>query len=128
MAPSSKRSSTRVAARSPRVLIQNGTLKLGDAIVVGSTFGRVKAMTDYLGQKISEAGPSTPVEVLGLSDVPGAGDKSPILSMDERVGSRGGDREPQRWKHRAKTYVVKARGLTLRTLAREAFARKASSS
>ncbi|MBX7131054.1 MAG: translation initiation factor IF-2 [Fimbriimonadaceae bacterium] len=56
------------------ILVQNGTLKIGDALAVGDTFGRIKAMTDYLGENLKEAGPSTPVEILGLSDVPNAGD------------------------------------------------------
>jgi translation initiation factor IF-2 len=56
------------------ILVQNGTLRLGDSILVGQTYGRIKAMTDYLGENLKEAGPSTPVEVLGLSDVPDAGD------------------------------------------------------
>ena len=95
------------------VLVQNGTLKLGDAIVVGSTFGRIKAMTDYLGQKLSEAGPSTPVEVLGLSDVPQAGDKVEF-AQDERAAREVAVQRQQ--DDRAETYVVKARGMTLRGL------------
>ena len=95
------------------LLIQNGTLKLGDALVVGTTFGRIKAMTDYLGQKIAEAGPSTPVEVLGLSEVPGAGDKIEFYP-DERSAREVAETRAE--EARAKTYVVKARGLTLRGL------------
>jgi translation initiation factor IF-2 len=56
------------------VLVQDGTLKIGDAVAVGSTFGRLKAMTDYNSERINEAGPSVPVEILGLNEVPGAGD------------------------------------------------------
>jgi translation initiation factor IF-2 len=56
------------------VLVENGTLKVGDVIVVGKTYGRVKAMSDWQGQRLKEAGPSMPAEVLGLSDVPMAGD------------------------------------------------------
>jgi translation initiation factor IF-2 len=56
------------------ILVQNGTLKIGDSIVAGITFGRVRAMVDDKGRRIKEAGPSTPVEVLGLNDVPAAGD------------------------------------------------------
>ena len=52
-----------------------GTLKVGDAIVVGQTYGRIRSMTNYLGEKMTEAGPSTPVEILGLEDVPAAGDR-----------------------------------------------------
>ena len=56
------------------LLVQNGTLKQGDAIVVGSTWGRIKAMFDYEGKPIKMAEPSTPVVVLGLQEVPTAGD------------------------------------------------------
>lgn len=56
------------------VLVQNGTLKKGDAVVVGACFGRVRTMTDDRGREITEAKPSTPVEITGLNDVPSAGD------------------------------------------------------
>ncbi|APQ98895.1 translation initiation factor IF-2 [Clostridium botulinum] len=57
------------------LLIQNGTLRVGDSIVVGSTYGRIRAMFNDKGRNIKSAGPSTPVEILGLSEVPEAGDK-----------------------------------------------------
>jgi translation initiation factor IF-2 len=57
-----------------RILVQDGTLKVGDFILAGPGFGKVRAMTNEHGKPVHEAGPSTPVEVLGLSDVPGAGD------------------------------------------------------
>lgn len=57
------------------LLIQNGTLRVGDSIVVGSTYGRIRAMFNDKGRNIESAGPSTPVEILGLSEVPEAGDK-----------------------------------------------------
>jgi translation initiation factor IF-2 len=57
------------------VLIQNGTLRLGDPIVVGTTYGKVRTMKDDMGTSIVEAGPSTPVEITGLSSNPSAGDK-----------------------------------------------------
>ncbi|MDE0040691.1 MAG: translation initiation factor IF-2, partial [Candidatus Poribacteria bacterium] len=57
------------------VLMQNGTLKVGDAFVAGRYYGRVRAMMDDLGHRIKEAGPSTPVEVLGFTGVPEAGDR-----------------------------------------------------
>src|SRR4051812_21620035 len=57
-----------------RVLVQDGTLRVGDFILAGPGFGKVRAMTNEHGKQIHEAGPSTPVEILGLSDVPGAGD------------------------------------------------------
>lgn len=57
------------------LLIQNGTLNVGDSIIVGSTYGRIRAMFDDKGNKIKSAGPSIPVEILGLSEVPAAGDR-----------------------------------------------------
>ncbi|NLB42666.1 MAG: translation initiation factor IF-2, partial [Clostridiales bacterium] len=56
------------------ILVQNGTLRIGDSIVAGTTYGRVRAMIDDKGRRIKEAGPSIPVEVLGLNEVPDAGD------------------------------------------------------
>jgi translation initiation factor IF-2 len=56
------------------VLVENGSLKVGDVIVVGNTWGKVKAMSDWAGERLKEAGPSMPAEVLGLNEVPYAGD------------------------------------------------------
>lgn len=63
-------------ARGPvtTVLVQKGTLKIGDSIAVGDAHGKVRAMTNDKGKRVKEAGPSTPVEILGLNDVPNAGD------------------------------------------------------
>jgi len=57
-----------------RVLVQDGTLRTGDFVLAGPGFGKVRAMTNEHGKQINEAGPSTPVEILGLAEVPGAGD------------------------------------------------------
>lgn len=57
------------------LLVQNGTLNVGDSIIVGNTYGRIRAMFDDKGKKIKSAGPSIPVEILGLSEVPAAGDR-----------------------------------------------------
>jgi translation initiation factor IF-2 len=65
------------------VLVQSGTLKRGDVVLAGSSFGRVRAMLDEAGKSIGEAGPSIPVEIQGLSDVPAAGDELVVLG-DER--------------------------------------------
>jgi len=65
------------------ILIQSGTLKRGDMLLAGSAFGRVRAMLDEAGREIKEAGPSIPVEILGLSDVPAAGEEVIVLN-DER--------------------------------------------
>ncbi|MBU5482786.1 translation initiation factor IF-2 [Clostridium sp. MSJ-11] len=57
------------------LLVQNGTLNVGDSILVGTTYGRIRAMFDDKGKRIKSAGPSIPVEILGLSEVPSAGDR-----------------------------------------------------
>jgi translation initiation factor IF-2 len=57
-----------------RILVQEGTLKVGDFVLAGPGFGKVRAMTNEHGKQVHEAGPATPVEILGLSDVPAAGD------------------------------------------------------
>ena len=56
------------------MLVQNGTLKTGDVIIAGTAVGKVRVMTDYNGNKINSAGPSVPVEITGLAEVPSAGD------------------------------------------------------
>ena len=66
------------------VLVQTGTLKVGDYIVVGSTRGRVRALANDAGKRIDSAGPAAPVEVLGLSELPGAGDRL-VVVPDERT-------------------------------------------
>ncbi|HEY8980298.1 MAG TPA: translation initiation factor IF-2 [Streptomyces sp.] len=64
------------------VLVQRGTLRVGDTMVVGDAYGRVRAMLDDNGNNVSEAGPSTPVQVLGLTNVPGAGDNFLVVDED----------------------------------------------
>lgn len=66
------------------LLVQNGTLNTGDSIIVGSTYGRIRAMFDDKGNKINTAGPSIPVEILGLSEVPAAGDRFNVVK-DEKT-------------------------------------------
>jgi translation initiation factor IF-2 len=66
------------------VLVQNGTLRVGDVVVVGGAFGKVRALMDDKGKQVKKAGPSVPVEIMGLSDVPSAGDTLMVVS-DERV-------------------------------------------
>ena len=65
------------------LLVQNGTIKVGDIIVVGTTYGKVRSMEDELGRSVSSAGPSKPVSVTGLVEVPFAGEKFMVLN-DER--------------------------------------------
>ncbi len=69
------------------ILVQNGTLKLGDSYIVGNTFGKIRAMFDDRGRSITEAGPSTPVEILGLEGMPDAGDT--FLVMADRDKAKG---------------------------------------
>ena len=66
------------------LLVQNGTLKQGDIIIAGTAVGRVRAMTDARGKKLAEAGPSVPVEIIGMGEVPGAGDDFHAVA-DERM-------------------------------------------
>jgi translation initiation factor IF-2 len=66
------------------VLVQRGTLRAGDAIVTGQSYGRVRAMLDEYGKPVEEAGPARPVQVLGLTAVPGAGDKF-LVADDDRT-------------------------------------------
>jgi translation initiation factor IF-2 len=67
------------------VLVQSGTLKAGDVVLAGQTYGRVRAMLDENGQKIESAGPSIPVEIQGLTEVPQAGDEFMVMSDERRV-------------------------------------------
>ncbi|HYF67888.1 MAG TPA: translation initiation factor IF-2 [Ohtaekwangia sp.] len=75
------------------VMIQTGTLKIGDIVVAGAHYGRVKAMFEDTGKKVAEAGPSTPVVVLGLDGAPQAGEKFAVMETDrearELAGKRG---------------------------------------
>ena len=56
------------------LLVQNGTLKMGDVVLAGSSYGKIRAMFDFRGKKIQKAGPSTPAQIMGMTDVPAAGD------------------------------------------------------
>ena len=63
------------------LLVQNGTLKQGDIIIAGTAVGRVRTMLDYKGGRLTEAGPSVPVEIAGLSEAPTAG--SPFFAVSD---------------------------------------------
>ena len=67
------------------MLVQSGTLKRGDVVLAGQVFGRVRAMLDENGKSINEAGPSIPVEILGLSDVPAAGEEAIVLTDEKKA-------------------------------------------
>lgn len=77
------------------LLVQNGTLHVGDAIVVGNTHGKVRAMVNDLGKRIKVAGPSTPVEITGLNDVPQAGDRFVVFKDEKKARRIGEAREQQ---------------------------------
>ena len=71
------------------VLVQQGTMRVGDPIVVGNTYGRVRTMTNDRGRRVKEAVPSTPVEITGLNDVPSAGDRF-VVFEDEKTARAAG--------------------------------------
>lgn len=75
------------------LLVQNGTLHQGDAVVVGLSHGNIKAMYSFLGEKIEEAGPSTPIQILGLNEVPQAGDLFQVTESDKEARMIVNDRK-----------------------------------
>ena len=85
------------------VLVQNGTLHNGDVVIAGTAVGRVRAMTDHKGKSVKEAKPSTPVEIIGLSEVPSAGDEFNAVK-DERMARELADKR----RNEAKEEVFKA--------------------
>ncbi len=78
------------------VLVQDGTLRVGDAAVVGDTYGRIRAMTSETGARRDSAGPSTPVEVTGLSEVPAAGDLLEVVTNDRIAKAVAEERRERR--------------------------------
>jgi translation initiation factor IF-2 len=75
------------------VLVESGTLRIGDIILAGAHFGRVKAMVDHTGKKLKEAGPSMPLQVLGLNGAPQAGDKFQIMETEREAREISSRRE-----------------------------------
>ena len=75
------------------LLVQNGTLEVGDVVVVGNAHGRLRAMFDYRGRRVRKAGPSTPVSVMGLNDVPMAGDLFEVVDSEKEARVIVGERE-----------------------------------
>jgi translation initiation factor IF-2 len=67
------------------LLVQNGTLEVGDMVVIGTASGRLRAMFDYTGKRVRKAGPSTPVAVMGLNDVPSAGDLFQVVESEREA-------------------------------------------
>ena len=78
------------------VLVQNGTLRIGDALVTGVVWGRVRALLDVRGHRLKEAGPSAPVEVLGLSGVPQAGDPFMVVPDEKQAREIATSRQEER--------------------------------
>jgi translation initiation factor IF-2 len=74
------------------ILVQRGTLEVGDALVAGAQFGRVRAMSDFVGEKVKRAGPGEPVEVLGFDGVPEAGEFVHVVENDRRARQLAGER------------------------------------
>ena len=85
------------------VLVQNGTLRSGDIVIAGTSVGHVRAMTDHNGRTLKEAGPSVPVEIIGLAEVPSSGDEFNVVA-DERMARELADQR----KEKAKEEVFKA--------------------
>jgi len=75
------------------VLVENGTLKQGDIMLVGAHYGRIRAMTNDLGERIKEAGPATPVQILGLPGAPQAGDKFNVMETEREAREIANKRE-----------------------------------
>jgi len=99
------------------VLIQRGTLRVGDSVVAGPKWGKVRAMQDHTGQRVQEAGPGDPVEVLGFDGVCEAGERVEVVENDRRARQLAGERA-----HRLKTEAV-ARRNARRISLDEVFAR-----
>ncbi len=95
------------------VLVEEGTLKSGDVVVVGKTWGKIKAMNDYAGKPLKEAGPSVPVEILGINDVPMAGD-AVLVVKDERAARSLTDERLE--EERQRNVVGPKKKMTLRDL------------
>ncbi|MGH2581618.1 MAG: translation initiation factor IF-2, partial [Anaerolineales bacterium] len=94
------------------LLVQNGTLHMGDTVVVGTTYGRLRAMFDFAGQKIEEAGPSTPVSVLGLGNVPAAGEPFRVVETEREARALVAERQEKEQQEKA----AGGQALTLETM------------
>jgi len=79
------------------VLVQNGTLKIGDIFVTGAEYGRVRQMIDYTGKKVESAGPSMPVEITGLNSAPSAGDDFMVVDSEAKAKQVAGNRSQKKF-------------------------------
>lgn len=95
------------------VLVSRGTLRIGDVVLVGMNYGRIKAMIDDKGQRVQEAGPSKPVEILGLSGVPLAGEKFYVVSDEKKARDIVGTK---RMEEEKKKLEAKAQKISLEDL------------
>lgn len=86
------------------LLVQHGTLNIGDSLVVGNTYGKVRAMVNDMGKRIKTAGPSLPVEITGLNDIPQAGDRFVVFKDDKKARQIG--------EERAKNKILRDREVT----------------
>lgn len=99
-------------ARGPvaTLLVQNGTLRIGDTLVAGSVFGKVRAMIDDRGARVEAAGPSFAVELLGLSDVPAAGDEFEVFASEKEAralaDTRTDEQQTRRWQEKGGSQVT----------------------
>jgi translation initiation factor IF-2 len=101
------------------LLIQNGTLKVGDTLVAGSALGKVRAMVDDRGKRVQIASPSFAVEVLGLGDVPAAGDEFEVFQDEKEARARAGARADEQRQSRL-IQAVASRRVSLNTLSAKA--------
>ena len=101
------------------VLVQTGTLKVGDVFVVGAQYGRVRSMDDYAGSRVIEAGPSTPVEITGVNGVPEAGDDFFVVESDANAKEVSADRQQRK-------IAREQRALAMGPISLEEFARRAN--
>lgn len=81
------------------LLVQNGSLEAGDVVLAGTSYGRIKAMFDFRGRKVRKAGPATPVSVMGLNDVPSAGDLFQVLPSEKDARAIAEERKQQAFAH-----------------------------
>ena len=101
------------------LLVQNGTLRVGDTLVAGSVFGKVRAMIDDRGKRVDEAAPSFAVEVLGLSDVPAAGDEFDVFEQEKEARAVADTRSQEQRESRLQQ-VMSSRRVSLNSLSAKA--------
>lgn len=99
------------------ILVQTGTLRIGDIFVCGHEWGKIRTMTSDLGQRVKEAGPSTPVQVTGLSGIPTAGDEFLVVESEQRAKTVSDDR---RLKHSEREKLLSSGPISLEEFAKKA--------